>query len=61
MKRLFTTLAAAAAVALTAGSVKADGELFIYNWTEYTPPDLVAKFEAETGITVSVDTSLLSR
>ena len=56
MKRLFTTLAAAAAVVLTTGTAKAGEELFIYNWTEYTPPDLVAKFEAETGIKVSVDT-----
>jgi len=47
---------AAAAVALSGGLAKADGELFIYNWTEYTPPELVAKFEAETGIKVTVDT-----
>ena len=33
-----------------------DGELFIYNWTEYTPPELIAKFEKESGIKVSVDT-----
>jgi len=55
MKRLLSMLAAAA-VSLTAGAAKAEGELHIYNWTEYTPPELVAKFEAETGIKVSVDT-----
>jgi spermidine/putrescine transport system substrate-binding protein len=55
MKRHLTLLAAAAAM-LTLGSAKADGELFIYNWTEYTPPELVTKFEKETGIKVSVDT-----
>ncbi len=55
MKRLLTIIAAAAAM-LTLGSAKAAGELFIYNWTEYTPPELVAKFEKETGINVSVDT-----
>ncbi len=55
MKRLLITIAAATAM-LTLGSAKASGELFIYNWTEYTPPELVEKFEKETGITVSVDT-----
>ena len=55
MKHLLTTLAAAAAM-LTIGAAKADGELFIYNWTEYTPPELIAKFEKESGIKVSVDT-----
>ena len=55
MKRLIPIFAAAAVV-LTAGLAKAEGELFIYNWTEYTPPELVAKFEAETGIKVTVDT-----
>ncbi len=47
---------AAAAVALTAGLAKADGELFTYNWTEYTPPELIEKFEKESGIKVTVDT-----
>lgn len=34
----------------------AGGRLFIYNWTDYTSPDLIKKFETETGIAVSVDT-----
>ncbi len=55
MKRLLTIFAATAAL-LTLGSARAEGELFIYNWTEYTPPELVEKFEKETGIKVSVDT-----
>jgi len=55
MKRTLTIFAAAAAM-LALGSAKADGELFIYNWTEYTPPELITKFEKETGIEVSVDT-----
>jgi len=55
MKRALTIITAAAAL-LTLGLAKAEGELFIYNWTEYTPPELVAKFEKETGIKVSVDT-----
>ena len=36
--------------------VQAAGDLFIYNWTDYTPPDVIKKFEAETGITVTLDT-----
>jgi spermidine/putrescine transport system substrate-binding protein len=55
MKRLLT-ISAAALLLLTLGSARADGELFIYNWTEYTPPELITKFEKESGITVSVDT-----
>ena len=30
---------------LTTGLANASGELFIYNWTEYTPPALIDKFE----------------
>ena len=55
MKRFLTMFAAATAM-LALGSAKADGELFIYNWTEYTPPELITKFEKETGIKVSLDT-----
>ena len=55
MRKLLTTTVAAT-LSLASGLAKAEGELFIYNWTEYTPPALVEKFEAETGIKVSVDT-----
>lgn len=55
MKQLLTTIIAAVMM-LATGLAKAEGELFIYNWTEYTPPELIAKFEKETGIKVSVDT-----
>ena len=55
MKRFFTTFAATTAM-LISGLATASGELFIYNWTEYTPPELIEKFEKETGIKVSVDT-----
>jgi spermidine/putrescine transport system substrate-binding protein len=34
----------------------AQGELFIYNWTDYTNPEVIEKFEAETGIKVTLDT-----
>ncbi len=34
----------------------ASGNLFIFTWTDYTSPALIAKFERETGVKVSVDT-----
>ena len=43
-------------LALSAGMVSAEGDLFLYNWTDYTAPDLIEKFEAETGISVTLDT-----
>ncbi len=30
-------------------------ELFLYSWANYIPPNLIKRFEAETGIKVSVD------
>jgi spermidine/putrescine transport system substrate-binding protein len=54
MKRISIGLITAFALAPLAAY--ADGDLFIYNWTDYTPPDLIAKFEAETGIKVTLDT-----
>src|SRR3712207_4975456 len=30
-------------------------ELFLYSWSNYTPPELLSKFEAETGIRVTLD------
>ncbi|NHB75631.1 extracellular solute-binding protein [Rhodobacter calidifons] len=34
----------------------AEGQLKVYHWFEYIPDDLVQKFEAETGIKVTIDT-----
>jgi spermidine/putrescine transport system substrate-binding protein len=54
-KNIISTLAGAA---LLAGAVTAQGagDLYFYNWTDYTPDDLLAKFEADTGIKVTMDT-----
>ena len=52
---LLAGLGLAAAVG-TAPAAKAEGELFIYNWTDYTAPALIEKFEAETGVKVTLDT-----
>ena len=39
-----------------AGPAFAEGELKVYHWFEYIPQELVDKFTAETGITVTIDT-----
>ena len=44
-----------AAIALAASTTAhAAGELNIYNWGNYTNPELIKKFEAETGIKVTI-------
>ncbi|WP_102109773.1 extracellular solute-binding protein [Oceaniglobus roseus] len=49
MKKLLTTVAI-----LAAGMAQAEGELQLYNWGDYTSPELLEKFEKETGIKVTV-------
>jgi spermidine/putrescine transport system substrate-binding protein len=46
--------AAVAALVLAAPAAFAAGELHIYNWGEYTSPELIEKFEKETGIDVTI-------
>ncbi len=48
--------AAAAATILGAAPVLAAGELHLYNWTDYTSPEMIDKFEKETGTKVTIDT-----
>ncbi len=36
------------------GLAQAEGVLQLYNWGDYTSPELLAKFEAETGVKVTV-------
>lgn len=40
----------------SASGAWADGVLNIYNWGEYINPEVLKKFEADTGITVKLDT-----
>lgn len=49
-------LTATLALCAAGTTARAAGDLFIYNWTDYTSPDVVKKFEAETGIKVTLDT-----
>lgn len=44
-----------AAVALAAGSALADGQLNVYNWSDYIAEDTIERFESETGIDVRYD------
>lgn len=53
MKKLIPFVAALLALQFPA---QADGQLYLYNWTDYTSPDLIKKFEDETGIEVVLDT-----
>lgn len=53
MKRWILTLAVLLVPALVmAGS----GKVYVYNWTEYMPDEVLAKFEKETGIKVNYTT-----
>src|SRR3546814_10583490 len=55
LKKLMRTAACAAALSLLASGAQAQGELFLYNWSNYFPPDLLTKFEKDTGIKVNLD------
>lgn len=48
------TLTSAAALFALAGAAAAEGELNIYNWGNYTNPDLIKKFEEEFDVKVTV-------
>ena len=47
-------LCATAMLLATTTLASAEGELQLYNWGDYTNPELLAKFEKETGIKVTV-------
>lgn len=61
LARKFRTAGQVAVLALVAaaaplGQALAAEELHIYNWGEYINPEVLKKFEAESGIKVSLDT-----
>ena len=56
MRKVCIGAAVGAVLAMNAGAVVAEGELNLYNWTDYTSEELIAKFEEETGIKVTLDT-----
>lgn len=49
-----TILSSTAVLLMTASFASAEGVLQLYNWGDYTNPELLTKFEAETGIKVTV-------
>ena len=51
MKRL---ISATAMLLASSALAQAEGQLNLYNWGNYTSPELLEKFKAETGITVTV-------
>jgi spermidine/putrescine transport system substrate-binding protein len=51
MKKL---LLAAGLSALATGALAQDRQLQLYNWGDYTSPEMIEKFEAETGIDVTI-------
>lgn len=58
MKYLFKGIAVAAlaaGISLSPSGGASAQELHLYNWSNYFPPDLLEKFEKETGISVSID------
>jgi len=60
MRRLVIAIAAAAALSApwsgVAASAAEEKELLLFNWSNYMSPELLKRFEAETGIKVTLDT-----
>ncbi|MCY1125706.1 extracellular solute-binding protein [Frigidibacter sp. RF13] len=48
------TLTAVALLLASTSLASAEGQLQLFNWGNYTSPELLSKFEAETGIKVTV-------
>ena len=56
MKQKVIKLLISISLLFASSSLMAAGKLNLYNWADYTPDALIEKFEAETGIEVTVDT-----
>ncbi|MBO4706384.1 MAG: spermidine/putrescine ABC transporter substrate-binding protein, partial [Spirochaetaceae bacterium] len=59
-RRFFSTIMVSALIlamlAFVTGCSKSDKkELYLFNWTYYTPDDVIAQFEQEFGVKVNVD------
>ena len=55
MKKLLGAAVSAAAMLFAASSAMAAGELHIYNWGDYTNPELIKKFEKQYDVKVTLD------
>lgn len=49
-----TSLISAAALLLSTAAAFAEGELFLYNWGNYTSPEMVKKFEEKYDVKVTI-------
>jgi spermidine/putrescine transport system substrate-binding protein len=56
MKKIALTVAATVLSMFAIADARAEEKLIIFSWGDYTAPDLIAKFEKETGIKVTIDT-----
>jgi spermidine/putrescine transport system substrate-binding protein len=54
--RLFVSLCCLIALALPGHARAQSKELLLFNWSNYMPPALLKRFEAESGIKVTLDT-----
>src|SRR5215470_17997684 len=50
-----TGVALAALLLFASGAARADGELHIFNWGDYTSPKLIEKFEKAYNVKVTLD------
>src|ERR1700751_4628030 len=55
MRGKLTGVALAALLLLAGGGARADGELHIFNWGDYTNPKLIDKFEKTYNVKVTLD------
>jgi spermidine/putrescine transport system substrate-binding protein len=55
MKKLLKLAIAITAMTIAAGQALAEGELHIYNWGDYTSPELIKKFEDQFKVKVTLD------
>jgi spermidine/putrescine transport system substrate-binding protein len=54
MRQKLRTATAATALLAFAGMAQADGELNIYNWGDYTSPEMIKKFEQAHNVKVTI-------
>lgn len=55
MRFLRCAAVSAAAMVIAAGTASATGQLHIYNWGDYTNPELIKKFEKQFDVKVTLD------
>jgi hypothetical protein len=54
MKKILKAAVAGVAMLMSAGAALADGELNIFNWGDYTSPEMIKKFEETHKVKVTI-------